>query len=408
MTKTDIIDGIAVRHEADLGAGGQGQAAKVALAGNPDVKLVLKTLRQPDTLRIGAMVKADLGSKCPYIAAPIAADLAGAPHRHLAPFAPGKDLLNDRPRSFPELLEAGHCLTAMITILEELGAAHGDHAPSNLKIDDDGIVWLIDVDNMLLPGAEVPKPPMAGQHMMLAPELRRPGGVTTIESDRFAMAVLLNILVLGRYPADGLAGNPASVAQVMSRGNWPEHDRHQSPGETPISALGADLIELFERAFLLDPKARPTADTWRRAFVTALDTLWIHDCGQAFVGNHQTDKCPWCGGTADFPSTVPVLKIIMPETGQKFSLPLADGTDITLGRDSLHLADPTVSSYHLRLARLGDKLFLHSLGRNGTRIRHNQHWANLDQTWLQLPTNQLQTISLRLAATWVDLELDAK
>ncbi len=409
MAKKNItLDGIRLRiTDPALGAGGQGKAQKAVLADDPKTELVIKTLpATPEAItRTSALVDADLSSKSPFLSGPITMETRGDTIWHLAPFVEGVDLENDQPRSFPEQLEIAHNFACQWAIFEENGMAHGDIAPSNTMLNSDGLVSLIDVDNARISDPAAPSPTMAGQRMMLAPEIRDGNQPPTIESDRFAAAVLLNMILLSRHPADQWATPPSALDQAMVSGSWPERHRTSQQNDTPLEAIGSDLCALFDQAFALDPNARPSADTWRRRLLSALQNCWIHRCGQAFVGDASTTACPWCADPVTIKDTAGTLLIVVPAIQGRFRTPIKHGETIRLGRANLAGLPGTVSSKHLEISRQGDRLFLRHIGSNPTLIERNGQWWKLNELWIKTSELAGVPVALKLADTDLTLQM---
>jgi len=332
---------------------------------------------------------------------------------YVAPFSPGVSLEEDKARPFPELMEMAVLLSGIWCRLEKAGIAHGDIAPSNLLIRDSGEIDLIDIDNYALADHSVPPPQMVGQHAMLAPELRRSrnGGTNctpNMESDRFAWGVLFNILLLGRHPADGLADTPDAIDQLMSSGQWPEEKRQPDPDEMPITALGKDLTNLFQKAFSIDPVNRPNAETWHKHLLAGLLNLHIHECGGAFVVDNSEGNCPWCGKKyQQHISTVVELHLSNLGTGEKCQFTLKDGAFVYLGRDSMAGMSPYVSGKHLRLYRQGQILHLEHIGSNPTTLRFSGETEayNLANHREALNSPRLQQAVLKMADTVLEFRI---
>ena len=397
----------AIITKANLGQGGQGSVHLASPQSSPDIQIVLKEIGASNTVkrRVAALCELNLAGLSPFIAGPVGWNEPGnGTLLHVAPFAEGVPLEEDHPRSLPELLEIAHHAACQIVILEENGIAHGDIAPSNVLIAPDGAATLIDLDTFASLDPSVPDPLHIGQPPMMAPELRGGGVSPSILSDRFAFAVLLSWLLFGHHPVTDLATNPAETDTEMSRGKWPERRRARLNGETPIEALGPDLPKLFDAAFSRRPRKRPTADAWRRALVKALDTCWIHDCGQAFVRGPRIRRCPWCNGRLVQPGPAPKLRIILPETGGRFSISLEDGASVHLGRANLPGLPGTVSSRHLTLIRKGERLHLQHTGRHPTLIDINGQWHRLEDHEIGMAALHALPLSLLLADASVILE----
>lgn len=410
MPKSHDIDGIIVNVvNPHLGQGGQGYAEQVALASDPAVGLVAKhiPMSKKAKKRIKYLVDQNLALLSPGLAGPIAANISGKNEiMHLAPLAIGHDPLSDNC-TFPENFERAYLLMCLFCILEENGIAHGDIAPSNIIISKDGDVYLIDFDNFATHDPDIPSPQMAGQHMMMAPEIRSGDGNVTpnIESDRFAYGVILNMLLLRRHPVRD-AQVPTDVDLAMSSGHWPERDYPHQTGDVPQEALGEELPRLFDAAFSLDPTHRPSADDWRRALGRALHNMVIHDCGEAFVHFPNQQSCPWCNASiaGQLKPHVTQLKLNIPVMGARYSIDLEDRKPIILGRNNLG-GHATVSGQHLEITPMGDRLFLRHIGRNPTQMLKDGKWHKLESYWLDLADISQTPVTLKVADLHVDLGL---
>ncbi len=384
MAKIIKIAGVALTPVEDLGAGGQGQAQKMVMKSDPTTDVVIKSMlkTQQALIRTKGLTEIYLSGLSPFIAGPILTDLHKGMIRHLSPYAPGKSLEDDRPRTFAENMEVAHHLVCQIAILEENHLFHGDYSPTNIKLTDKGTVYLIDTDNAGSTDNRLPPPEMAGQAIMMAPEIRK-GATPTTESDRYGLGILCTMILLGHYPADGLANNPAERNKIMSQGLWPERQRPLQSGETPIESLGPDIPLLFDKSFSLTPTERPSADMWRRMLLNGLHNLYIHECGQAFVGEVSQTKCPWCQKPVRVPSQSITLRIEVKGCSARYKIEIMENTSIIIGRGNIGGLNLTVSARHLEIIRTNDKFCLTNLGRNGSRIWSQGVWTQFDRFELE-------------------------
>lgn len=195
------------------------------------------------------------------------------------------------------------------------GFVIGDLQPDNVLVDDRALVTLIDCDSWQIPdprAAEAPPFPCpVGTEGFTAPELigknlkrapRTPAG------DRFALAVLIFQLLLGRHPWTGEwigGGDPPTRDSLIKSGDWPH--RHGSrlipaKGAVPLEVLAPDLVVLFRRAFARgvdDPAARPTGGEWQEALCLALAAL--ESCPDRPHHHYLPERgsCPWCARLAE-------------------------------------------------------------------------------------------------------------
>ena len=409
MTQRIDIAGIRTRViDPQFGAGGQGQAMLVDLEDLSGTQMVLKILSvKPDTeARLKWLCQKNLSRLSPAFAAPIVCETKGDGNiLHLAPLASGVPQDEDPPRALPYNLQICLEFVCLLQLLEENGLSHGDIAPSNLFIAPDGSVGLIDFDGFLSFDPDVPPPDTIGQRPMLAPEQRDGTCQTpTRESGYFQAAIMMSMILTGRYPTDGLPSEPNAVDRMICQGHWPEHDRPVGVDDLPIEALGFELVTLFDRAFSLNPADRPGPDEWRRALTRALHNCWIHDCGVAFVADVTTVACPGCTAAISIPKATRQLKLQVLPNGPRYGVDLVDQKLIVLGRTTMPGLPPTVSGRHLEILPFKNKLLLRHVGSNPTLIQRNGQWYQLRETWLH-ETSLNAPIELQLATTLIRLLL---
>ncbi|MEM1300086.1 MAG: hypothetical protein AAGH68_12500 [Pseudomonadota bacterium] len=398
-----------------LGLGGQGKVyrARRADTKHPAIFKTMPTSAEAEQ-RLRWLVDQRLGQILPQVAAPLAWKEHQGELAYIAALANGVPLDEDRPRTFPERLELVWILSCLWSRLETAGIAHGDVAPSNIMIMPNGWADLIDLDNYVTQDPLNPAPSMIGQHPMMAPELRmaRNAGQPippTIESDRFAWAVLFSLLLFYRHPTDGqIDGTPASFDAAMTSGIWPERNRAAQAGETPMAAVGEPLAKLFDGAFSLQQGNRPNAAAWRVVLGQSLKAMVRHRCGQVFVGT-SARTCPWCGAAIQMPTvhgdqlTIRVRNI---DTGREAAYMLSRGRGLMLGRDTIPDATAYVSGRHLELVIVGQDLRLVSHGRNGTTVTLGQTpRQSLNRLATALPGSKLDGAVLDVANTRIELRI---
>jgi hypothetical protein len=408
MTQRIDIAGIRARViDPNLGAGGQGRAMLVELEDWPGIKMAAKemVLSQHTEQRLRWLCQKNLARLSPAFAAPIICETTGdGKILHLAPLAEAVPQDEDPARALPHNLQICLEFICLLQILKENGLSHGDIAPSNLLIAPDGSVYLIDFDGFLAFDPDVPAPDTIGQRPMLAPEQRNGTQPTpTRESGYFQVAMMMSMILTGRYPTEGMPSEPNAVDQVICQGRWPEHDRPVCPDDLPIAALGIDLMGLFDRAFSLNPANRPGPDEWRRALTRALHNCWIHDCGEAFVADANTAACPGCGHSISLPKASRQLKLQVLPSGPRYGIELVDQKPIVLGRTPMPGLPPTVSGRHLQILPFKNKLLLRHVGSNPTYLQRSGQWYLLTEVWVDLP-DQSTPIHIRLAASDIRIQ----
>ncbi len=170
-----------------------------------------------------------------------------------------------------------------VNIAEALRGLHATHVrigdvnPSNILVDGNGAVTLIDCDSFQIPGppGHQPYPCVVGSPEYTAPEIddfRRQ--FRSQDSDNFALAVLLyQLLGNGSHPYQGIDASPQDAVSNIRERIKQHRFAHQPAGSrwrpTPgqmrsWQAMPEQVRDAFRQAF--SPGAsqigRPTADAW--------------------------------------------------------------------------------------------------------------------------------------------------
>ncbi len=383
VVKSD--SGRRIRVDGLLKAGGQGEAywATEMNSGQKGVlKVFHKQFTNGDTLkRLRFLVKQDLSSACPVLCPPTDVLNQNGLVGHYAPMAPGQPLeeyLANPNGSFMEGLQLAITLAHALDVMHARQIAHGDLHAENLLVNHAGSVLqlrVIDLDNFNAPG--VPIPPMLGQNLYLAPELRkalanRQAAIPNVYTDRFALGVLMSEIILLRHVAAGADGDEAAFQEAMCSGRW-LHDPATTDrpsgnlGGYPAEVLNADLARLFRSALSLDPVNRPSPGAWKSELVKAFDSVCCcPKCGAPCIIDISKVTCP-------FGHPFPHLTMTVATTRQVLSL--VHGTTI-IGRGELG-GSPKVSERHAVFHRIGPETWLESQGRNGTYRWNGLGWSRL-------------------------------
>jgi serine/threonine protein kinase len=329
--------------------------------------------------RLEYLIAQRLSKLCPVLVGPRDLVVGPAGVGYVADLFPGEPLEDVLARPG---LTIFHTLTLAVAIahaieaLHARGIAHGDLHGSNVLVSTVGDTLqpgIIDFDNFAAPG--VPPPPMVGQILYIAPELRaalrdgRPA-IPDLRSDRFAFGVLMHEVVLLLHPAGGADATPEMFEEAMMNG-W-VHDparagRPKSAGGVPREAINADLQRLFRLSLNPNPDERPSVGSWKVALLAALKTVHLCDaCTMPFLVDPSKTACPSCG--ARFPAWV---------------LRLGDGKAIPITEAAVHVGrallggSQKVSGSHAVFRKIGPDLIVESFGRNGTWRLNGHGWVRL-------------------------------
>jgi len=383
-TVVTTASGESVTVERAFTPGGQGCAYAVRRPGTkpPGVlKLFHERFDRAETQRrLEFLVGQRLAKACPVLVPPRHLVVGPCGVGYLAdlfPGAPLEEVLSTPGLTIFHTLTLAVALAHAVNALHSRGIAHGDLHGSNVLVAQKGDTLqpgIIDFDNFAAPS--VPPPPMVGQILYIAPELRtalrdgRPA-IPDLRSDRFAFGVLMHEVVLLLHPAGGADTTPEMFEKAMMNG-W-VHDparanRPRSAGGVPREAINADLQRLFRLSLSPDPDERPTTSVWEAALFAALKTVHVCDpCSMPFLVDPSRTACPACG--AKFPDWILRLR-----DGRTISISEAS---VLVGRALLG-GSMKVSGAHAVFRKIGPDLLVESCGRNGT-------WRKAASSWVRLP-----------------------
>jgi TonB family protein len=344
-------DGTPVLPDAgeELGAGGQ--ARVVGVAGNP--AWAVKRYHHPAEqqarkLRVmlanPPLASTDGASPAPRQALVWPADLlrdeegrtVGLLMRRVSGMQRAFELYNPATRRlrsphfhYARLHRAARNVAAAFAALHAAGYVVGDANESNVLVDEEGNVTVIDTDSFQVRDpatGEVFRCPV-GRPEFAPPELQ---GRTlsevdrTPEHDRFALGVLVFQLLMegthpfaGRYPGPG---EPPPIPDRIARGLFPytpggemKPPRNAPPLELLHPLLRGAMRRCFEVGHA-DPSARPHAHEWAAALQAAEAALVQCAANPAHHHGRHLAACPWCqrkralGGRDPFPTAAAVAR----------------------------------------------------------------------------------------------------
>ncbi|MGE0706644.1 MAG: serine/threonine-protein kinase [Planctomycetota bacterium] len=269
----------APQDEEDVPAG-EGQPAKPALFALkvPQVESFIEHLR----------AEADLSAalRDPQVVPVLAAHLDHDPPFLVMPWVEGRDLAPPEqvePHQILDGLDLAQDLARVLARLHAAGAAHGDVKPSNIRLDREGRVRLLDLGlgrlqveanlerSLAQSLVSVDGRSIAGTLDYMAPELfegQRPGPAT----DAYALGVLLHHLLTGRPPAFGVS--PRELNPYLPPGTEDllrgllHHDPAARPALRVATASLARLAQAERRCL-----ARPNGHERRAVFQRRLGVL---------------------------------------------------------------------------------------------------------------------------------------
>lgn len=215
---------------------------------------------------------------------------------------------------------AARRLADLVGRLHSAGIIVGDLKPENLLVDARAHITLIDADSVQFAASGVLHRCAVGAEGFVPPALIGQD-LAVIDRDqshdRFALGVLIHMLLLGHHPFAGLwqgVGDPPSLDGLVRAGHYPGLAvSPQRPGPFAVTpnVLHPALRGLVRRCFVdghRQPGVRPAPSEWAAALDTALADLVL--CAE--VPGHfraaSSGPCPWCArrvalGIDSFPAT---------------------------------------------------------------------------------------------------------
>jgi serine/threonine protein kinase len=222
-----------------------------------------------------------------------------------------------------------------VSRLHNAGLAHSDLSPNNVLVDPAlGKSIVIDIDSLVVEGLYPPD--VLGTKGYIAPEVLATMHLAfkdpnrkfpSARTDQHALPVLIYQYLLRRHPLDGKRIPPVPTAEeqeLLSYGKqaiFCEHptdasNRPEEPNYVPCAALGTQLNELFQRAFvkgLHAPNDRPSALEWVRGLIKTVDVLLPCSnprCSHKWMvlpSNPNDLRCPFCKNPVK--TAVPLLNL---------------------------------------------------------------------------------------------------
>ena len=153
-------------------------------------------------------------------------------------FVPGGSVLEAADRGLEERVALLACVLRGLTFLHVHGIVHGDLAPENIRLGEDGSIKLIDFG---LSGAIGAPQPGGGTPRYMAPEILR-GDPLDPRADLYSLGAV----------AYELLGGPPAVE--IGEGGQVEHEAIASLG-SHVADLPVGLVEWVHGLLALDPQA---------------------------------------------------------------------------------------------------------------------------------------------------------
>jgi len=213
------------------------------------------------------------------------------------------------PFSWQALHRTAYNLCAVIQAIHAKGYIIGDLNESNILVNEQALVTLVDCDSFQVTDDEgITHRCAVGKPEYTAPELH---GVIlrdvdqTINHDLFGLGVLLfQLLMEGYHPFAGVLPSKASVGRVdlyaIREGLFPYNGSSEispPPAAPPINLLHRWVKQSFIRCFEAGhhiPHKRPTARQWQQILGQVEPQLQVCSTNQHHYYFPHRQHCPWC------------------------------------------------------------------------------------------------------------------
>jgi serine/threonine protein kinase len=331
------------------------------------------------------LVSAHLQEACPVLYAPIDVLNSGKMVGHFSRYAEGTPLEEylQNVEPFAKNLQLALAIVHAIYVLHSRGIIHGDLHSNNFIVKKaKGIaeVALIDMDNFnAFAFKNVPEPACLGHPLYLAPELddaleSKRRAIPTLETELYAVAVLLHEILLLRHPLAGLDNSKEEYNWAKQALGWPDDparpwSKPRDIGGYPTGVLSADLMGLFRRALSKNPLIRPQVIEWKKVLIQAMGRIYVcPKCRTPVIVDSSKTRCPYSKCRRTFPHLV--LKL---SSGKAIQL---QESSCVIGRADLDGA-PHVSREHCIVRRRGPETSFESVGLNGMFRMAGNNWLKL-------------------------------
>jgi DNA-binding helix-hairpin-helix protein with protein kinase domain len=220
-----------------------------------------------------------------------------------------------RRASFPQadwsflIHSAMNCASAFDAI-HAANIVIGDVNQSNVLVSKQALVSLIDCDSFQVRAGDRLLRCEVGVSQYTPSELQGRSFhevVRTVNHDRFGLAVLMfHLLFMGRHPFAGrfLGSGEMPLERAIEEYRFvysrqaADHQMGPPPFALALTAVSAELAELFERAFARGAErkeSRPTAAQWHVALSAFQGQLQTCGSQAGHKMASQATDCPWCG-----------------------------------------------------------------------------------------------------------------
>lgn len=217
----------------------------------------------------------------------------------------------DRKQTAPEFdvryaLNASRNFLVALHFIHEAGHKIGDINESNLFINTDSTVMLVDTDSAQIDNGGTVYACEVGKPEFVASELshgKLKDTPRTVETDIFAYSVMIfQMLTGGAHPMDGIyAGNddPPNVTNKIREGVLPtlqpgKNKKFKPVPRIPASAIPSPLKNIMIQSLSNDPEDRPDSNLYLDVIDEVLDNLVQCKVEKRHWFDKRDVNCGWC------------------------------------------------------------------------------------------------------------------
>lgn len=302
-----------------IGQGGEGEVYTIQERSDQAAKIYKADLRSKREKKVRAMISEGLATKTNLIAYPaeIATDKSGKflgfIMRLVSECRPMHELYSPKSRQrYFSKTDYRFIIRAALNIARAIGTVHqsecvvGDLNHSGVMVSQDATIALIDADSFQFRSNGTSYPCVVGVPEFTPPELHGKS-LTSIERaishDNFGLAVaIFQMLFMGRHPYAGQTeGSDILLGEAIAQNRFAyslsrrSHTRtNPPPGALTLDLFPGKIADAFERAFGLEPAARPSASDWIAALSELEKSLRRCSSARTHYYPREAVECVWC------------------------------------------------------------------------------------------------------------------
>jgi len=250
--------------------------------------------------------------------------------------------------SVTAMVNAGLYIIEAFRELHNLGYSYQDLNDGNFFVNPkNGEVLICDNDNVVEYGKNLC---IAGKCRYMAPEVVMGMALPSIHTDKFSLAVILFLLLMGNHPLEGKRSYPPCMTEDIERKIYGEEplfifDKNDKSNEAvtginnnainrwPLypSYIREKFTEAFSQTALKDPSKRIIEKEWLKNFIRLRGEIYkCKKCGEIFFSDPvNKTACPYCRNIQYFEHhiTLPKMNVAIHERTKLFEYHINSDSD---------------------------------------------------------------------------------